>query len=161
MNFKHRVAFLVFVDLDPIPGEFHTKESAQNSLRNILHDRIPQYNPLVSLAPATLSTSIEDAQRIPRADLTFFNRRDVKRTYNRITDIIDEDGYASVLDLYGMTGRQVPTHFRRPHYWGWDVIPPFGFEKVDDGYLLILPQIKHLTVSSEPTNATITEGTKN
>lgn len=46
-----RKAFLVYINLDPTPGTMHTQESVHNVLRNILHRRIPHYNPLVSLAP--------------------------------------------------------------------------------------------------------------
>lgn len=42
---RERVAIIVLVDLDPIPGAFHTMESAVNNVRGILEDRIPHYNP--------------------------------------------------------------------------------------------------------------------
>lgn len=161
MIYVKRAAFLVYLNLDPVPGEMHTKESAESILQAVVNDRLSHYNPHVSLAPASIPTTIEDPQKIPRADLTFFSRRQVKQTYNQITDIIDEDGHASVLDLYRITGRRLPSHFRRPHYWGWDVISQFGFEKVDDGYLLVLPQIKHLSIAAEPADSTSTEGTNN
>lgn len=46
----------VFVDLDNVPGEFHTETSAANVVENILKRSIPHYNPVVS-SPL----SIEDA----------------------------------------------------------------------------------------------------
>lgn len=49
--YKTRRAFVVYVDLDPVPGTFHSQESAQNSIRGILLRAIPHYNPMVSLAP--------------------------------------------------------------------------------------------------------------
>lgn len=49
-----RKAFLVCVDLDPTPGAFHTEKSAEEFLGTILQDRIPHYNPVVSLAPENL-----------------------------------------------------------------------------------------------------------
>jgi hypothetical protein len=45
-----RIKLDVYVDLDPVPGAFHTKESAQTIVRNILDGAIPHYNPLVSIA---------------------------------------------------------------------------------------------------------------
>jgi len=43
----------VDVDLDSIPGAFHTQESAQKIVENILQDtlnsRIPHYNPAVRI----------------------------------------------------------------------------------------------------------------
>lgn len=49
-----RKAFMVYVDLDPIPGMMHTKESAQSIIRTILYDRLGHYNPVISLAPNNL-----------------------------------------------------------------------------------------------------------
>lgn len=37
----------VSMDLDPVPGNFHTKESAQISVEVLLNKLIPQYNPEV------------------------------------------------------------------------------------------------------------------
>lgn len=49
-----RKAFIVYVDLDPNPGTMHSQESAQNVIRNVLYQRMPHYNPTVSLAPADI-----------------------------------------------------------------------------------------------------------
>lgn len=45
---RTRVRLDVWVDLDPVPGAFHSKESAQNHVRSILNDRISHYHPMVS-----------------------------------------------------------------------------------------------------------------
>jgi hypothetical protein len=45
---RKRILLHVYVDLDPMPGTFHTTESAQNAVRSILNDRISHYNPIVS-----------------------------------------------------------------------------------------------------------------
>jgi len=42
-----RIAVTVMVDLDPVPGAFHTKEDAVQWLEAILLTRIPHYNPVV------------------------------------------------------------------------------------------------------------------
>jgi hypothetical protein len=47
---RTRIKLEVYVDLDPVPGAFHTKESAQNGIRTILNGAIPHYNPVVSIA---------------------------------------------------------------------------------------------------------------
>ena len=47
---RTRIKLDVYVDLDPVPGTFHTKESAQNVVRNILNGAISHYNPVVSIA---------------------------------------------------------------------------------------------------------------
>lgn len=43
-----RVRLIVYVDLDPVPGPMHSIESAQNTVRGILHAQIPHYNPMVT-----------------------------------------------------------------------------------------------------------------
>lgn len=39
----------VEIDLDPIPGAFHTKEDVQMRLQARLDDNIPHYNPKVKI----------------------------------------------------------------------------------------------------------------
>lgn len=48
---RDRRAFVVYVDLDPVPGVMYSQESAQTTLRRILNEAIPHYNPSVALAP--------------------------------------------------------------------------------------------------------------
>lgn len=50
---KQRVCLILYIDLDPVPGKFHTQESMQNVLRTTMTYEIPHYNPLVSLAPSS------------------------------------------------------------------------------------------------------------
>jgi hypothetical protein len=47
---RTRIKLEVYVDLDLVPGAFHTKESAQHHVRNILNSAIPHYYPVVSIA---------------------------------------------------------------------------------------------------------------
>jgi hypothetical protein len=46
-----RKAYILYIDLDDKPGPFYTQDSMQNTLNQILSAAIPQFNPLVSLAP--------------------------------------------------------------------------------------------------------------
>lgn len=41
--------FTLRVRLDPLPGAFHTPDSALDAIRGILNQHIPHYNPKVSL----------------------------------------------------------------------------------------------------------------
>lgn len=50
-NGRDRICFLVLVDLDPIPGSFHSQESAQHWLGLIFQRNIAHYNPMISLGP--------------------------------------------------------------------------------------------------------------
>lgn len=46
MNRK-RIKLEVYVNLDMVPGTFHTKESAQEVVARMLSQSIPHYNPKV------------------------------------------------------------------------------------------------------------------
>ena len=45
---RERIKLEVYVDLDPVPGAFHSKESTRNHVDRILKTTIPHYNPVVS-----------------------------------------------------------------------------------------------------------------
>lgn len=51
---RKRICFVIYVDLDPIPGSFHSQESAQNILGFLFRHYIPHYNPTLSLAPDSI-----------------------------------------------------------------------------------------------------------
>lgn len=51
---RKRICFVIYVDLDPVPGSFHSQESAQNFIGFLFRHRIPHYNPTISLAPASI-----------------------------------------------------------------------------------------------------------
>lgn len=42
-----RIALMVLVDLDPVPGMFHTREQAKEAVESILLSRVGHYNPVV------------------------------------------------------------------------------------------------------------------
>lgn len=44
---RERVALTVLVDLDPIPGGFHTPEQARDAIDALLLSRIGHYSPVV------------------------------------------------------------------------------------------------------------------
>lgn len=46
---RTRIKLAVYVDLDPIPGAFHSADNAQHHVRNMLNEAIPHYNPAVSI----------------------------------------------------------------------------------------------------------------
>jgi hypothetical protein len=47
-----QVTLTVTVNLDSVPGTFHTVESARESVQTILNDRIPHYKPAVNVQEA-------------------------------------------------------------------------------------------------------------
>lgn len=52
-----RIALLVYVDLDPTPGAFHTEESAIGYVGVVLEQRLNHYNPKIMLAPDSFQPS--------------------------------------------------------------------------------------------------------
>lgn len=54
MNRK-RIALLIFVDLDGVPGEFNTRESWKRQIQGLLTHAVSHYHPQVEVGDATLS----------------------------------------------------------------------------------------------------------
>jgi len=48
---RKRIKLVVWVDLDPVPGTFHTPESAKENVQAILKSSIPHYNPMLEPLP--------------------------------------------------------------------------------------------------------------
>lgn len=46
---RTRIMLATFVDLDPVPGTFHTADSARSCVNGILQQSIPHYTPIVSI----------------------------------------------------------------------------------------------------------------
>lgn len=46
---RKTVTLIVKVELDDVPGTFHTPESAERVVQQILENAIPHYNPEVEL----------------------------------------------------------------------------------------------------------------
>lgn len=44
---QRRISLQILVNLDPVPGTFHTSESARNQVQKILTEAIPWYKPIV------------------------------------------------------------------------------------------------------------------
>jgi len=44
----HRISLTVMVDLDPVPGAFHTRASAEEHIQALLLSTIGHYNPVVT-----------------------------------------------------------------------------------------------------------------
>src|SRR5690606_40444664 len=63
MSNRERVTFEVTVDLDPMPGMFHTEGSAAAALQEILLDCIEHYHPVVARA-TTLRLRSEALNRV-------------------------------------------------------------------------------------------------
>lgn len=45
MAARKRVQLTVEIDLDPVPGTFHTVDSAREQVQRILRESIPHYRP--------------------------------------------------------------------------------------------------------------------
>lgn len=50
----YRKAYVIHVDLDPMPGDMHTEQSAYECVKYVLSQRLRSYKPDVFPAPANL-----------------------------------------------------------------------------------------------------------
>lgn len=46
---RTRIKLAVYIDLDPVPGAFHSAESAKSIIHKMLVLQIGHYNPMVSI----------------------------------------------------------------------------------------------------------------
>jgi hypothetical protein len=60
---RTRIKLAVYVDLDPVPGNFHSADSARNAIANMLDARIPHYNPMVSIESYDTSKHPNEVRR--------------------------------------------------------------------------------------------------
>ena len=78
---RTRVKLGVFVDLDPTPGTFHSADSAQHVVRNILQQAMPHYSPSVSID--SYDTSREHGERQePNAKIMFYRVKEERAREN-------------------------------------------------------------------------------
>jgi hypothetical protein len=95
-----RKAFIVYVNLNETPGTFHSQESAQNAIRDILQDRLFVYDPSVSLAPRYLQPSWSKgsldapASVLDPTTLSLFENKDFKRNLEEFHDIYNGQVHA-------------------------------------------------------------------
>jgi hypothetical protein len=54
---KTRIKLGVYLNLDPIPGAFHTADNARNHVAHMLRDSIEHYDPVVSVDSYDTSVS--------------------------------------------------------------------------------------------------------
>ena len=141
---SNRVALVVYVDLDPLPGAFHTAESALNNVRGILENQIDHYNPVVAHAPDSLQPENDGRKRqLVIKPIIFPQAVNAEGVLNELREIIRVDGFATVAEFYRACGH--PVHFV-DSYWGWrnlDRSDMIGEE--DSRYFLNLPSPTHLT----------------
>lgn len=57
---RKRIQLIVSVDLDPIPGSMHTKESARNIVAFALRNAVGSYNPIVSIPEENVTVKLVD-----------------------------------------------------------------------------------------------------
>jgi hypothetical protein len=103
-----RRAFIVYVDLDRLPGDFYSQESAQNIIRKVLRDRLSHYNPTVALAP----TEFQPEEEFYGTEI---EKDTVTKVYNK--------------DLIGLNenGRSCEKCSKRAHYHEWMSLDRNGF----------------------------------
>jgi hypothetical protein len=82
-----RVAVLIYVDLDSVPGTFYSQESAQNVLRAILNQHFSRYCPMVSLAPDDLQPARSNNSRVRKTFVVYMDKDGVPGTFHSVQSI--------------------------------------------------------------------------
>lgn len=55
-----RVPIVVYLDLDPVPGSFHTQESCRSHIEDALKQVIPHYKPKAYVPPRIFGAPSEE-----------------------------------------------------------------------------------------------------
>ena len=79
--------------------------------------------------------------RAQHNEIVLGSRSDAEMVLERLSDIVDQYGAASVEDLYVMMG--LPSN-PVDNRWGWESITPAEIRQIREGYLLDLPQAQPL-----------------
>ena len=75
------------------------------------------------------------------SDMLFDDRKEADLVLERLCDLVDEYGCASVADLYSLTGFDSAS---TDHKWGWTNLRGAAVELSSGGYILNLPPAKPL-----------------
>lgn len=130
---RTRIMLAAYVDLDPMPGTFHTADSARNAVSGMLKDRIGHYSPVVSVVSYGRQLYNVEFNHHNRnwASNSEFNILFIKNQMNYANDTLTARGYLFLNDLYGMLG--VPLT-REGQLVGWTEGPISWDPKyLDDG----------------------------
>lgn len=66
---RTRITLEVDVDLDPVPGNFHTPEQAERAIFGLLHMRIPHYDPTVKIQTEKPANNLEAFSALERVHI--------------------------------------------------------------------------------------------
>lgn len=77
---RTRIKLAVYADLDPVPGTFHSADSARNVVGNMLNQAIPHYNPMVSIESYDLDRNYHYDENL------LIQARDLMGSYGDIGD---------------------------------------------------------------------------
>lgn len=153
-----RVAFTVYVNIDPIPGgAFDSVERARNDLAAILDQRIPQYKPVVSVGAAQPENYSEVAQKAREeflmannppsykdVDVVIQNRVEAWNFYKELHDILSKRRYVTQADINALLGME-STYI--DHRFGWNNLQFLRIVTLENerGYSIFLPAPKNLS----------------
>lgn len=146
---RQRIKLEVYVDLDPVPGTFHTKESAQNVVRSILAEMIGHYNPIVSIDEK--SYVLKSSWLGTLQSVTFETEDAAQIVLYRMTNIIESGGTATIAHLFQFVAQE---NSYIDYLWGWRKADVNGMHIVpnDNGYTLHLPTPQRLSQKNKGTN---------
>lgn len=104
-----------------------------------------QYSSPISQRPATLPARLPDQplrqmRREPN-DLVLSSRQEAETVLERLVDVIDQYGTASLADLYELTGLPASPIDNK---WGWTYLRNAEVRQIREGYLLDLPPVEEI-----------------
>ena len=147
---RTRVKLAVYVDLDPLPGGFHTAESAQHNIRALLDHQILHYKPTVSIESYDTRKGSEIEMRFGQANNNWTSKfehniafiRSIQSYYN---NYLSARGFVLLNDLYDSLG------FARTAQGCTE-----GWVAADDGHNLSTIQLTTITSEDEEDAGVIT-----
>lgn len=103
---RTRVMLATYVDLDPVPGTFHTVESARHCTNAILQHSIGHYTPIVGIISSgrTFYNVEFDQNNDFWEDKPEYNLLFIKGALNHLNEMLTARGYLFLNEVYEKLG---------------------------------------------------------
>lgn len=135
-----RITFPVSVNLDAIPGTFHTEDSAREVLQRILHQSIDHYHPVVHDVPRGGRVSVTfDRYNVNWHDNVTYTDVFIKASMSYMNALLHTQGYVFLNEVYETLG--LPKT-RNGATTGWISEPIVWDTELHDGFIQIVLQVE-------------------
>lgn len=103
---RTRIMLAAYVDLDPVPGTFHTADSARNAVSGMLKQSIPHYTPVVGVVSygRQFYDLTFDHNNPNWAGTVEYNMLFVKTALNWLNDRLTAQGYLFLNEVHEALG---------------------------------------------------------